>query len=86
MKKQNSFMVVAAVCGALLAGPAFAQGAPAGGTMGNMPMKSAPKHKAAKKPTHMASRSKHKMTCYDYAWESQDQKDCLAKGSGSKNM
>ena len=31
MKKQNSFMVVAAVCGALLAGPAFAQGAPAGG-------------------------------------------------------
>ena len=22
--------------------------------------------------------AKHKMSCYDYAWESQDQKDCLA--------
>jgi hypothetical protein len=25
-----------------------------------------------------ASAAKHKWSCYDYAWESQDQKDCLA--------
>jgi hypothetical protein len=27
-----------------------------------------------------AHKSAHKMSCYDYAWESQQQKDCLAKG------
>jgi hypothetical protein len=27
-----------------------------------------------------ATKSVHKMSCYDYAWESQAQKDCLAKG------
>jgi hypothetical protein len=27
--------------------------------------------------------AKHKSSCYDYAWESQDQKDCLA---GKKPM
>ena len=27
-----------------------------------------------------ATKSAHKMSCYDYAWESQAQKDCLAKG------
>jgi hypothetical protein len=37
-----------------------------------------------KKPmTHKAS---HKMSCYDYAWESAAMKDCLAKGSASKPM
>ena len=25
---------------------------------------------------------KHMKSCYDYAWESQDQKDCLAKHGG----
>ena len=27
-----------------------------------------------------AHKSAHKMSCYDYAWDSQQQKDCLAKG------
>jgi len=38
-------------------------------------------------PMKMAHKSRHKMSCYDYAWESQDMKDCLAKpGSGQKTM
>jgi hypothetical protein len=28
----------------------------------------------------MAHKASHKMSCYDYAWDSQQQKDCLAKG------
>jgi hypothetical protein len=28
----------------------------------------------------MAHKSAHKMSCYDYAWDSQQQKDCLVKG------
>jgi hypothetical protein len=28
----------------------------------------------------MAHKAVHKMSCYDYAWDSQQQKDCLAKG------
>ena len=28
----------------------------------------------------MAHKSVHKMSCYDYAWDSQQQKDCLVKG------
>ncbi len=27
-----------------------------------------------------AHKSAHKMSCYDYAWDSQQQKDCLTKG------
>ena len=27
-----------------------------------------------------AHKAAHKMSCYDYAWDSQQQKDCLAKG------
>ena len=34
----------------------------------------APAHKMAHHASH------HKKSCYDYAWESQQQKDCLAKG------
>jgi hypothetical protein len=30
--------------------------------------------------------AKHKPTCYDYAWESQDQKDCLAHPEKMKSM
>ena len=30
------------------------------------------------------SMSHHKMSCYDYAWESQQMKDCLAKSGGKK--
>jgi hypothetical protein len=28
----------------------------------------------------MAHKASHKVSCYDYAWDSQQQKDCLAKG------
>lgn len=28
--------------------------------------------------------AKHKWSCYDYAWESQDQKDCLAHPEKAK--
>jgi hypothetical protein len=34
---------------------------------------------AMKKQAMMATHHKHKWTCYDYAWESQDQKNCLAR-------
>jgi hypothetical protein len=30
--------------------------------------------------------AKHKWSCYDYAWESQDQKDCLAHPEKAKAM
>lgn len=30
--------------------------------------------------------AKHKFSCYDYAWESQDQKDCLAHPEKAKPM
>ncbi len=34
-----------------------------------------------KKP--MAKHSRHKMGCYDYAWQSAAMQDCLAKAGGS---
>jgi hypothetical protein len=42
--------------------------------MSNMPM------------SDKKSMSHHKMSCYDYAWESQQMKDCLAKMEGKKPM
>lgn len=27
-----------------------------------------------------ATKPKHKFSCYDYAWQSKDMQDCLAKG------
>jgi hypothetical protein len=101
MKKRTSLMMVAAACAALLAAPSFAQTSPppAGGDMSNMNMKpaaapaktkkpmAAKPMKTAAMPMKMGHKSHHKMSCYDYAWESQDMKDCLAKqGSGSKTM
>jgi hypothetical protein len=98
MKKRTSLMIVAAACAALVAAPSFAQNAPAsGGTPGatkpmaapaktKKPMAAKPM-KTAAMPMTMAHKSRHKMTCYDYAWESQDMKDCLAKPvSGKKTM
>ena len=72
MKRRNtSWMIVAAACAALLAAPAMAADAPA--AKGSMPpAKSAPMKGASVK-------KKHKRSCYDYAWQSQDMKDCLAK-------
>ena len=41
----------------------------------------------AKKPAaEVKSTSHHKMSCYDYAWDSQQMKDCLAKSSSKKPM
>ena len=34
----------------------------------------------------MPAAAKHKFSCYDYAWESQDQKDCLAHPEKAKMM
>ena len=31
-------------------------------------------------PKKMSMKSHHKMSCSDYAWESQAMKDCMAKG------
>jgi hypothetical protein len=50
--------------------------------MGNMPMK----HTEMHKPVHHAvvrHRASHKMNCSDYAWQSQDMKDCMAKSGKS---
>jgi len=30
--------------------------------------------------------ARHRFSCYDYAWESQDQKDCLANPDHDKHM
>jgi hypothetical protein len=46
-----------------------------------------PAKPAASKPmSDMKSMHHHKMSCYDYAWESQQMKDCLAKKEGKKPM
>jgi hypothetical protein len=74
MKRQASLVVIAAACAALLAGPAFAQATSGSGDgMKTMKMSSAPK-----KPMKMARAHAMKHTCMDYAWQSQDQKDCEA--------
>ena len=71
--KHASWAVIAAACLGLLAAPAMAQNAPAGGTMKGMKMSEAPK-----KPMKMAKAGKKARTCMDYAWQSQEEKDCEA--------
>jgi hypothetical protein len=34
----------------------------------------------------LAKHKGHARSCYDYAWESQDMKDCLANPDGMKHM
>jgi hypothetical protein len=65
-------LVLAATVGAFaLAGPAFAQPAPA---------------KADKPAATKSTKKAHaKRTCWDLAYESQAQKDCLAKGDAAKS-
>jgi hypothetical protein len=70
-------VAVAAVVAGVLAMPAPAAHA-AGSTA------PAAKPMTMKKP--MAHKSSHKMGCYDYAWESQAMKDCLAKGTSKPMM
>jgi hypothetical protein len=74
----NTFgsLLATIACIALLTGPAMAQSSPSGGMSGDMKgmamPKKAPMHKTAMK---MAST---KRTCMDYAWQSQQEKDCEA--------
>jgi hypothetical protein len=61
----------------LAAAPAVAQG-----KMSKMPMKghrmSTTQSTDAATPSPMPMTSHHTKSCYDYAWDSQAQKDCLA--------
>ncbi|HLI19688.1 MAG TPA: hypothetical protein VKV32_01120 [Stellaceae bacterium] len=66
MRQIGSF-IAATACALLLAAPAIAQ--PSGGAPAAAP--------AAK----AAAKSKHKFSCYDYAWQSKEMQDCLAKAS-----
>lgn len=74
-------VAVAAVVAGVLAMPAPAAYAQASTAPAAKPM-------TMKKP--MARKSHHKMSCYDYAYQSAAMQDCLAKGtsktSGSKPM
>jgi hypothetical protein len=64
-------VIVAALAGAaLLAAPVLAQ-------TGDKAKPAVAAHDAKK----MSAKKRHKVSCYDYAWESQAMKDCLAKQS-----
>jgi hypothetical protein len=70
-------VAVAAVVAGALALPAPAAYAQTSAAPAAKPMKMPMAHKA----------SHHKMSCYDYAYQSQAMQDCLAKGaSASKPM
>jgi hypothetical protein len=71
MLKNAAWLVTMCAGLALMAAPAFAADMPA--KKADMPMKKAERHAAMHGHMH------HKMGCYDYAWESQAQKDCLAR-------
>jgi hypothetical protein len=65
-------LLAALACVALLSAPAMAQSS----TSGQMPGMAMPAKTAkAKKPMKTAA---VKLTCMDYAWQSQDEKDCEA--------
>jgi len=76
MKKLMSITAAMMLAGGLVSAPAFAAGSapaaakPAAKTMAHKTM-----HKAV-----------HKASCYDYAWQSQAMKDCLAKGDKPMKM
>ncbi len=65
-------VAVAAVVAGVLALPAPAAYAQTSAAPAAKPM-------TMKKP--MARKSHHKMSCYDYAWQSAAMQDCLAKGT-----
>lgn len=81
MKNRVSLILAAAACLAFVAGPALAAD--------NMMDHKKPEHHAVHhtmhhakhhKPMHHAAmhHGRHQASCYDYAWQSQDMKDCLA--------
>ena len=79
MKQHASLVVIAAACAAMLAGPAAAQmSSGGGGNMQGMKMQSGSGHMSSKKSMKSARAGMMKHTCMDYAWGSQDAKDCEA--------
>jgi len=66
----------------------------AAGVMGVLALSAPSAHAQPSKPPAQTTAKKtasgekpmshHKMSCYDYAWESQQMKDCLAKSGGKK--
>ncbi len=78
MKKLSSFAMAMVAAVALMATPVLAQNAPPAAAKGDMHgMKMA---KPAKKgmAKHASTKTAMKRSCMDYAWQSQDQKDCEA--------
>ena len=71
MKKLMFLTAATLLVAGLAAAPAFAQGTAKTTT------------KTATTKTATMKKSHHAMSCYDYAWDSQAQKDCLA---GKKPM
>jgi len=78
LRKSASITVVALAAAAFCLAPAFAADMPGDQMKGMSGMQGKTMGSGAPKKM-MAHKSKHKMSCYDYAWESQDMKDCLAK-------
>jgi hypothetical protein len=76
MKKLGALMV-AVGCVTLLGSPALAQSS-SGGTMGNMSSPNMKSMKAKPPAKKGGAKMTAKLSCMDYAWESQDQKDCTA--------
>lgn len=91
MLRKLSRLALLAATAAFLVGPIMAaeqahaqqtEQAQPGGQAGAQPAPKAVKHhraKAAKKVSSRGSVPKGGWTCYDYAWQSQAMKDCLAK-------
>jgi hypothetical protein len=73
MKKLMYLTAATLLVAGLAVAPAFAQGA----------AKTTTKTATTKTATMKMKKSHHAMSCYDYAWDSQAQKDCLA---GKKPM
>lgn len=91
MKKLLSIAAATLLVGGLVSVPVYAQTSsaqPAAPAQQSAPAKMpVAKHHAAKHMTvkhmaaaHMHHAARHKMSCYDHAWQSQAMKDCLAKG------
>jgi len=77
MLKTASWLLTAGACLAFAAAPALAADMPA----------TKPAAAATAKPAAAAPMKPHHVwSCYDYAWESQAMKDCLAKPASAMPM
>lgn len=96
MRKTLSSLSLAAALALALSLPAMAQGTSSSGmSMSGMKGATHATHKKSMHKTEAASgestkpmmgSKKHHWSCYDYAWESQDQKNCLAKHEKSAGV